>query len=416
MRIAIIGAGVIGLSSAYFLSREGHEVTLFDRRQDVGLETSFGSACLLTPSMCQPWNAPGAGSEILKSLYDKSSPLLLHLKSLPSLFTWGIKFLSHAKESRFLQNSNSNITLAQHSLTLLSELFDTHQLKIEQGEGTLMVFRHHHSFDMAKRHYASFKTLSFDVLNPKDIIDTEPALTEIDNKVIGGLYFPNDRYGNAYLFCKQLANICKTQGVIFKFNTPVQSMTKNNNVITGLNTPVGTFEFDRYVICAGSYSYPLCRSIQLPLSVRPVKGYSITLPVSTRMIKPKLAVRDYDIHAAITPIGHHLRVAGTAEFAGFSTHLRKKRIQNLVRLLQRTYPKAITASTLTEDMRPWTGLRPMSADGVPIIGQSRYLNLFLNTGHGPFGWTTAAGSGQLLSDLIAKRKTHIPKAPYQYQR
>lgn len=416
VKVAIVGAGVIGLSSAYFLSRKGIDVTVFERRSNVGLETSFGSACLLTPSMSQPWNAPGAFTEILKSLYQKSSPLLLHLSQLPSLLSWGMKFIAQSKESIFLKNATSNINLARYSLGIMADLFSSLNLDIDQGQGTVMIFRRKKSFDLARRHFETFKALHYHVLTPEEILSLEPALNEIDDKLIGGLYFPKDHYGNAYSFCKQLSEICKIMGVKFRFNTPVCSLKKSACSITGIQTPHGTECFDAYVLAAGSHSLTLAKSFNLKLPVRPVKGYSITVPIQDKMPIPQIAVRDYDIHAAITPIGKRLRIAGTAEFAGFNTTLREKRLRNLVALLQTTYPKAIRPFTPINELNPWTGLRPMSADGVPIIGRTHVNNLYLNTGHGPLGWTTAAGSGQLLTDILLRQKTAIDYSPYAYAR
>jgi D-amino-acid dehydrogenase len=401
MKAVIIGSGLIGTSSAYFLARRGWEVTVLDRQEGPGLETSFANGSLLTPSMPEPWNAPGSWRMLLKSIGRSDSPLKLRLKTLPQLAGWGIGFLRNSSPERYERNSIKNLKLALHSIEVLARL--RREIGLEYGgafRGSLRVIRETEALERALAWAQRLRPhgLTYRRLSAQEIVAMEPALAPLGGQLAGGIHYPLDEIGNAYKFCVALAEHARRAGVEFHFHTAVTGIEVRQGSVTAVVSGDRRFSADRYVLAAGSYSPLLLKHLGLRLPVKPAKGYSVTFerpPLDTPF---QLPVADDDFHAVVVPLENVIRVAGTAEFTGYDLTLTEARIQNLLTLVRQVLPQGGFERSAA---KAWCGLRPMSVDGVPIIGPTAIANLWTNTGHGPLGWTLAAGSGQLLSDLLA---------------
>jgi D-amino-acid dehydrogenase len=417
MKAVIIGSGLIGTASAYFLARRGWEVTVLDRQPGPAEETSFANGSLLTPSMPEPWNAPGSWRVLLASIGRSGSPLKLRLKALPHLGSWGAGFLRNSSPALYERNTVRNLKLALHSLEVLRTL--RRETGIEYGgaaHGSLRLIRDAAALERALAWGEKLQAqggLAFRPLTPDDIVTMEPALTPIRGQLAGGIHYPVDEVGNAYKFCVGLAAHARRNGVEFRFGTPVTAIELRQGSVTAVMSERTRFTADRYIIAAGSYSPLLSRELGLRVPVRPAKGYSITFE-HPRLDPPfKLPICDDDFHAVVVPLEGAIRVAGTAEFTGYDLSLPEARIRNLLTLVRQVLP---AGGFERSQARPWCGLRPMSVDGVPIIGPTPIGNLWINTGHGHLGWTMAAGSGQLLSDLMTGGSPRVDPEPYALAR
>ena len=418
MKAIIIGAGLQGIMTAYFLNREGVEVTVIERRETAGLETSYANGGMLTPSMSDPWNSPGSWKEILRSLGHEDSPLLLRPSVLPSIIGWGLNFLRNSTSEAYRRNTFSNYCLARYSLELMRDIRSDMGTEYDYAPtGTLNVFAEQAGLDgkLALLDQLGMHGLRCEVLTLDQIGVLEPALHDSLGRLTGGIHFPDDETGDAHKFCQLLMQLTAERGVTYRFNTTVNVVSRQNRRLAGVLAGGEHIDADCIVLAAGAYSRALGRALGLSVPVEPVKGYSLTLPSGGWGAVPKIPVVDDDLHAAVVPIGTRLRVAGTAEFAGFDHTLSKGRVANLRKVLLDMYP---SASQVLESHpgEAWMGFRPMSPDGVPLIGQTGWSNLFVNTGHGHLGWTMAAGSARLLTDLIMGRDTDLDREPYRPSR
>ncbi len=416
MKILIIGAGLIGVTTAHFLKLRGHDVSVMDRQDGPGAETSFANGSLLTPSMPEPWNAPGCWRGLITSLARSNAPLQLRLHALPGLLGWGLKFLKNSNPARFEANASSNLRLARSSLQLMQSLRQKTGIKYAAiARGSLKVFRNPaaltHALIAADR--LSREGLNFRRLTRNETIETEPGLAAIADQLNGGIYYGDDETGDAYRYCVALTEFARAQAVEFSFGTNVTALEVNLGRVTAVRTTEARWVADQYIVAAGSYSTPLLRPLGLQLPVQPAKGYSVTFDSIRDGSALKIPVVDDQMHAAVVPVGDAIRVAGTAEFAGYDLTLRPERVRNLIRLAQALLPRVGIEPARAKS---WCGLRPMSADGVPIIGPTSISNLWLNTGHGHLGWTMAAGSGHLLAQLISGENPTIDPAPYALSR
>lgn len=417
MRVLVIGGGVIGVTTAYELGRRGHEVIVLDRRKGPGLETSFANGGLLTPSMAEPWNAPGSWRVLLGSLCRSDAPLQLRLGALPSLGTWGVRFLRNARPSAFEQNTLSNLRLSLYSIQALEALRAETAIHYGySGNGCLRLFREAESLRRATfvAERRASEGLSFRRLSTQETVALEPALAPVADELAGALHYPIDEVGDAYLFCTKLTELARMAGVEFRFGVEVSRFElKDGRIAAAVVAAQERLIADRYVIAAGSYSAPFLERIGISLPVRPVKGYSVTFDRLAAEGGLRLPLVDDDLHAVVVPINGAIRVAGTAEFTGYDQSPNARRIGNLTGLLRKVLPKlSINAAAA----KPWCGLRAMSADGVPIIGPTPIEDLWVNTGHGHLGWTMAVGSAHLLADLMCGCAPTPDPAPFALSR
>jgi D-amino-acid dehydrogenase len=415
LRVLIIGAGLIGVTSAYSLRRRGHEVVVIDRESGPGRETSFANGSLLTPSMPEPWNAPGCWRTLLASLGRTDSPMQLRIKALPGLTRWGLRFLRNSSTARYQRNAIRNHRLALYSLKMMASIRD--RAAIEYGRtarGTLRLFR-----DSAALNHAwtsnplASEGLTSRRLTREQTLELEPALAPIAGQFTGAIHYPIDETGDAHRFCRALAEQAQREGVQFRFGTEVTSIEIRSGRVTSVMGAGERFEADTFLVAAASYSTPLLKRAGIDLPVQPVKGYSVTFDLPPETNSLRIPIIDDDLHAVVVPLEGAIRVAGTAEFAGYDRSSNPARIRNLLKLLQQILPQLPVDP---ERARSWCGLRPMSPDGVPIIGPTALSNLFVNTGHGPLGWTMAAGSAELLADLMDGRPAAVDPACYDLKR
>jgi D-amino-acid dehydrogenase len=326
--------------------------------------------------------------------------------------------LRESRESRFRANTLANVRLSQYSLASLKALRGVDGMSFDHDEvGTLKLVRNARSFDESRAmadwlrgHGVHSRALARDAT-----VELEPALQPIAKELFGSIYFPADEHGDAYRYCEALAAVAARRGVTFRYETAVTALGANGKRIERVQTGADSLAADSVVVAAGSYSPPLLAPLGIRLPVAPVKGYSISVRLPDGVAGPRIPILDEELHAVAVPLGRRLRVAGTAEFAGHDLTLPAARIENLTRLMTRTYPE-IAARVPREEIEPWTGLRPMSADGVPIVSRTPIENLYLNTGHGHLGWTMATGSGRALADIIMDRSPAIDLAPYSLDR
>ena len=418
MHVVVVGAGLLGLSTAQALCQDGHHVSIVDARGGPGLGTSFANAGMLSPSLTDPWNAPGIVFKMLGWLGREDAPFLLRPSAVPSLIGWGARFFWQSGTARYEKNWASNLRLGLYSMEVLDELSSKHDLAFGRGsKGILKVFRDQEELeaglrqaDFLARHQIETRTLDIGAT-----LDLEPALSSAAASLAGAIHHPIDGHGDAHLFCEALEGLLRESGALFHYATRAQRLIRTGSRIAALETDCGAIEADAFVLAAGSPSVELAATAGVRIPVRPAKGYSITVDVNDTCERPRMPVVDDSLHVALTPMPGRLRVAGTAEFAGYDHRLTSARIQNLVDVLGQIYPRCAQRAE-PEASAPWCGHRPLSADGVPVLGATPLANLFLNTGHGPLGWTLAAGSGRLVSDLVNGQPPALPPEPYSIAR
>ncbi|HWJ71698.1 MAG TPA: D-amino acid dehydrogenase [Kaistia sp.] len=406
MRILILGGGVIGVTSAYYLAEAGHEVTVLDRQAGPGLETSFANAGEISPGYASPWAAPGIPQKAVRWLLMKHAPLVLRPKLDPAMAAWLVQMLRNCTAGRYAVNKSRMVRLAEYSRDKLIELRAATGIRYdERMQGTLQLFRTQKQLDGIGKDVAVLREdgVPFEVLDADGCIAAEPALAGVRGMIAGGLRLPNDETGDCYKFTVALAALAEDRGVRFRYGSDIRSLRQQNGTILGVETDKGLESADLYVAALGSYSSPLLKPLGLSIPVYPVKGYSITIPIVDAGRAPISTVMDETYKVAITRLGDRIRVGGMAEISGFSKDLPPARRMTLEKSVSDLFPGSGNLQAATF----WSGLRPMTPDGTPVIGATRYPNLYLNTGHGTLGWTMACGSGQVLADLVSGKPAAI---------
>ncbi|MBM2713588.1 D-amino acid dehydrogenase [Mesorhizobium caraganae] len=403
MKVAVLGAGVVGSATAYMLAKEGHEVTVVDRCDRPGMETSFANGGLMTPSDASPWNSPGTVRQIGRMLFGSKSTLKINPSAIPSILGWGLKFLANATYERHKANMISNIRIAKLSMDALRSIRQTARLNYDQTtRGTMRVFpcggRISEFVQMC--HEMQEWGVQFEVLDQDQILEKEPCLGPVIDRYCGAVFFPDDESGDAHKFTNEIARLAAELGVQFLMNTHIREIGKGSSSrISHISTSRGDLSADAYVLSLGSYSPILARPLRITLPIIPVKGYSVTVALNGWKGGPTRPVMDDGYHAMMVPMGDRLRMGGRAEFARYDTRVDEKEGRRVLHDILKILP-ALRSHIDAGAVLNWAGLRPMTPAGPPLVGPTPYTNLFLNTGHGPLGWTMACGSAKLISDLI----------------
>ena len=421
MRVLVLGSGVIGVTSAYYLALKGFSVTVIDRQPGVGLETSFANAGQISPGYSAPWAGPDVPLKALKWLCQRHAPLSIKPDFSLWQCQWIAHFLRNCSLERYDLNKSRMVRLAEYSRDCLRELRASTGIEYEHRSlGTLQVFRTQKQLDAEFKDMAVLSRMGvpFQHLDPDGCARIEPALSAVKDQLLGGLHLPDDETGDCQLFTTRLAEKAQALGVQFRQGITIERLVTQQNRLLGVEvlTQQGleTLVADHYVVALGSYSRQLTQALRLNLPVYPVKGYSITVPIIKSEAAPVSTVMDETYKVAITRFDQRIRVGGMAELAGFDLRLHPRRRETLEMVLKGLFPHAGNVS----EAQFWTGLRPMTPDGTPILGQAniRFPNVWLNTGHGTLGWTMACGSGQVLADLMAQDKPAIETQELSYKR
>lgn len=406
MRILILGAGVIGVSSAYYLARSGHEVTVLERRSAPGLETSYANAGEVSPGYAAPWSGPGVPAKALKWLFSRHAPLVLKPSPDPALWRWLAAFLGECRTERYRINKSRMLRLAEYSRDQLKALREQTGIRYdERSLGTLQLFRTQKQFDAGAADAAllSEHGVPHALLDRGQISQFEPALAGVREKFVGGLRLPGDETGDCLKFTRELAEHAVRLGVRFEYNRAILGLEREGDEIARVHTTTGAYQADAYLLALASHTPALLAPLGIHLPVYPVKGYSITVPVADEGGAPRSTVMDETHKIAITRLGDRIRVGGTAELNGHNLDLTRERIATLQHVLADVFPRGGDPRRVT----PWAGLRPMTPDGTPVLGPTAIANLHLATGHGTLGWTMAAGTGRVIADLLSQRQPEI---------
>jgi len=414
MRVIVLGSGVIGVASAYYLAQQGAEVTVLDRQSGPAEETSFGNAGQISPGYSTPWAAPGIPFKAVKWMFQHHAPLAINLDGSMWQLQWMAQMLKNCNPQSYAVNKERMMRVAEYSRDCLRELRKDTGINYEnRAKGTLQLFRKEAQMEAVQRDISVLQEcgVSYELLNGNELGRVEPALANTQDKLVGGLHLPNDETGDCYLFTNALAQIAKELGVNFQFNQNVEKLIVEGDAIKGVQVNGKVLTADRYVLAFGSYSRDFLKPLDLQLPVYPVKGYSLTIPIVDPAFAPQSTVLDETYKIAITRFDQRIRVGGMAELSGFNLGLNEDRRATLQMVTQDLFPGGDMAQASF-----WTGLRPMTPDSTPIIGATRFKNLFLNTGHGTLGWTMACGSGKLISDIVLNHKTEISTDGLSIQR
>jgi Glycine/D-amino acid oxidases (deaminating) len=415
LKIVILGSGVIGVTTAYFLAKAGHEVEVVDRQLEAGLETSFANAGQISPGYSSPWAGPGIPLKAVKWLLMKHGPLVIRPKADPAMWRWLLQMLRNCTAARYAINKARMVPIAEYSRDCLRALRAETGIEYENRSlGTLQLFRTQQQLDGIGKDIEVLKQfgVEYQVLDRAGCQSVEPALSRAQAPIAGGLRLPQDETGNCRIFTQKLAAMAERLGVNFTYGVAVKEIVAEGGAVTGVRTSAGLITADAYVVALGSYSPLLLRSLGIRIPVYPVKGYSLSVPISDAGGAPVSTVMDETYKVAITRLGDSIRVGGTAEVAGYDLTLRQSRRATLEHSLSGLFPFGGDPAAGSF----WCGLRPMTPDGPPIIGPAPVRKLYLNTGHGTLGWTMACGSGRALADLLSGRKSEIDLSPLSVTR
>lgn len=415
MHVIILGAGLMGVTSAYYLAKEGHEVTVLDRRPEVAMETSFANAGLMTPGHASAWASPRAPMILLRSLWRGDTSLRYRLKLDPRMWAWTLQFLRNCTAERNRANTLVKLHLCLHSQK------ETDRITRETGiswdriaKGALYLHRDKEYLKTAQANFPMMRDagVKLRAIEVDEIIALEPALQASRDKLVGAIYVEGDESGDARKFTLALAEVCRGLGVTFRLGERIDRLSGDGDAVTGVATQNGTVAGDAYVLALGSYSPQLVRPLGVKLPIYPVKGYSLTLPIRDPAGAPTIGGVDEDNLVAFSRLGDRLRLTGTADFAGYDTDFEAHHFTHMLRAARELFPQG----GAYDQPSYWACLRPMTPDGPPIIGASPVRNLWLNTGAGHMGWTMACGMSQILADQMAGRKTVIDDRPFSLAR
>lgn len=414
MRVIVLGSGVIGVTSAYYLAQQGASVTVLDRQTGPAEETSFGNAGQVSPGYSTPWAAPGIPFKAVKWMFQHHAPLAVNLDGSMWQLQWMAQMLKNCNAQHYAINKERMVRVAEYSRDCLRQLRQDTGISYEnRSRGTLQLFRKDAQLDAVQRDIEVLKEsgVEYELLDRDGLARVEPALAAAKDKLVGGLHLPNDETGDCYLFTNALAKLAQEMGVDFQFNQNVEKLLVEGDEIKGVLVNGKVLTADRYVLAFGSYSREFLKPLHLDLPVYPVKGYSLTVPIVNPAMAPQSTVLDETYKIAITRFDQRIRVGGMAELSGFNLGLNQDRRATLEMVTKDLFPGGDLPQASF-----WTGLRPMTPDSTPIIGGTRYKNLFLNTGHGTLGWTMACGSGKLISDLVMQQQPEISTEGLSLQR
>jgi len=415
MKVLILGSGVVGTTSAYYLAKAGHEVTVVDRQPAAAMETSFANAGQLSYGYSSPWAGPGIPLKAMKWLMMRYRPFVIWPRPDARLGWWLAQMLANCNEDAYRLNKGRMVRIAEYAREQLIALrAETGIAYDDRQRGTVQLFRTQAQLDHVGDDTAVLAQyeVPYQVLDVAGCVAREPALAGVSGKFVGGLFLPEDETGDVHQFTQRLATLCEGMGVGFRYGTTIRQLIVEGGQVSGVETDSGVLTANRYVVALGSYSPALLRPLGMNLPVYPVKGYSITMPVTDEAAAPVSTVMDETYKVAITRLGDRIRVGGTAELAGFSQSLRAPRQRTLEFSVGDLFPRGGDLA----QAKFWTGLRPMTPDGTPIVGATPLPNLFTNTGHGTLGWTMACGSGRVLADLVSGRMPEIPSGDFALSR
>jgi D-amino-acid dehydrogenase len=406
MKVLVLGSGVIGVTCAYQLALAGHEVTVVDRQPAAGLETSYGNAGEVSPGYSSPWAGPGVPIKAVKWLLMHHRPLVIRGNIDLNLVRWGLAMLRNCTTARYELNKGRMVRLAEYSRDCMKVLRAETGIRYdERTQGTLQLFRTQAQLDGTGDDLRVLKRygVGFELLDRDGCIRHEPALAQVKDKFVGGLRLPGDETGDCFKFTQNLAALAVARGVQFRYGTHIKKLVIAGKQIDGVVTDVGTLKADAYLLALGSHSPLLLKGVGIRIPVYPVKGYSITVPITDAGGAPESTVMDESHKVAVTRLGDRIRVGGTAELAGYTLKLHEARRATLEHVVTDLFPRGGDVSRAEF----WCGLRPMTPDGTPVVGATRLPNLYLATGHGTLGWTMAAGTGRVMADVISGRQPAI---------
>ncbi|MGI4845014.1 MAG: D-amino acid dehydrogenase [Janthinobacterium lividum] len=404
MRVLVLGSGVVGVTTAYYLAKAGHDVTVIDRQPGPALETSFANAGQISPGYASPWAAPGIPLKAAKWLFQKHAPLAIRPDGSLFQLQWMWQMYRNCTADRYAVNKERMVRLAEYSRDCIRELRADTGIEYEgRSLGTIQLFRTQQQLESAGKDIEVLKDagVDYELLLGHDLGKAEPALGS-HGTLVGGLRLPNDETGDCQMFTTRLTAMARDLGVRFEFDTSIQALDIAGDQITGVRTDKGTLVADRYVLALGSYSRLLLKH-QFTLPVYPLKGYSITVPITDASRAPVSTILDETYKIAVTRFEDRIRVGGMAEIAGYSQVLNPARRETLEMVVNDLFPGAGD----TRQASFWTGLRPMTPDSTPVVGATPLRNLFTNTGHGTLGWTMACGSASVIADLVSGKKPQI---------
>ncbi|MCA9129198.1 MAG: D-amino acid dehydrogenase [Planctomycetales bacterium] len=415
MKVIVVGAGVIGVTSAYFLAKAGCQVTVVERRSSSALETSFANAGQISPGMSAPWAAPGVPIKAAKWMLTANSPLVFRPTADPAQWRWILQFLGNCNAKAYDRNKGRMVRLAEYSRDVLERLRAEHGLSYDNNSrGILQLFRTRRQMVDATKDTQVLERLNVEhqLLDRDSCVQLEPGLALVKQEIVGGLRLIGDETGDCRLFTNAMREICETLGVQFMFDVEVKDIHAQDEAVSRLVTSDGDIVADAYVLAAASWSTKIAAQLKLELPVYPVKGYSVSASIIDPQCAPRSSIMDETNKVAITRLGDRVRIGGMAEISGYGGTHRKSALRTLARSYKSLFP---TVGEIDETSF-WQGLRPATPDGTPIVGGTRYSNLFLNTGHGTLGWTMACGSAKIIADVITDTPTEIESGEFEVSR
>lgn len=407
MHVVVLGAGVIGTTAAWYLLENGHQVTVIDRQHASAQETSFANGGQISACHATPWANATTPKQILKWLGREEAPLLFRMRFDPQLFSWGFRFLRNCTTARATENLEKSLRVAVYSRDCLRQLRDDIGLEYDHSQrGILHICRDEAEMGSVAAATAQMQEFGLNrhMVSADECYEIEPALRQSKTPILGGSFTPDDESGDAHKFTQSLAQKCIERGATFKFDTNIIGLKRDQGRVTSVQTDAGDIDGDTFVMCLGSYSPLLTKPLGIHLPIYPGKGYSISIDTTGYHGAPQTALIDDSAKMVYARLGNRLRVAGTAELDGYSLRMSERRKQLIVDKAFELFPNSGDRSKITF----WSGLRPVTPDSAPIIGGTKYGNLFLNTGHGTLGWTMSCGSGKAIADLISHKHPDIP--------
>lgn len=408
MHVIVLGAGITGITSAWYLRQQGHEVTVIDRQPASGLETSFANGGQISVSHAEPWANPGAPLKVLKWLAREDAPLLFRLRADWAQWRWGLAFLRECTPGRTAHNIRNIVSLGLYSRAKLRELRAATGIQYDQRtQGILHFYTSEEEFAAAQEPARIMREqgCELDMKSPDECVAIEPALAQCRARIVGGSMTPSDESGDAHRFTQELAKRCASAGVKFRFETRVLGFERRGDaiaevIVADARGVVERLTADAHVLCLGAFSRAFARELGVDLNIYPAKGYSVTLPVTSREHSYEVSLTDDEYKLVFSRLGDRLRIAGTAELNGYDQGLNLARCEAIVRRTRELFPLMTDGA----NAQYWTGLRPATPSNLPYIGRSRIANLFLNTGHGTLGWTHGCGSGAAIADIVGGRR------------